>query len=141
MIIYNFNVTSFAVSPTKANTPLIVYPYAVFTFPATRKFLKSISRWESQIVEIFSSIKNIKFPLSEVLQFKIKLLHSLTIENLLSPFVAKRFNHSRIITCDVNIVKRYYFGLTARASAAGGEAAAAERGSLLFSRLTAACAC
>jgi hypothetical protein len=47
MIIHNFDVVSIAISPFKADPPLVVYADAVLTSPAAGQFLKTIGRRHS----------------------------------------------------------------------------------------------
>ncbi len=45
MIIYYLYVVSISFTPSKANSPLVIYANAVFTFSVSLKFLKAVARW------------------------------------------------------------------------------------------------
>ena len=60
MVIYNFNINDSFFLPDKADTPLIIYSYAVLTFPISFKLLKPVPRWNTQALQRNSCIQNFK---------------------------------------------------------------------------------
>lgn len=58
-------------SPSKANTPLVVYPYAVLSLPVATQGFEPIARRNAKIVETFGSfgsIHDLEFPKDGLVQ-------------------------------------------------------------------------
>jgi hypothetical protein len=62
VIVNNFNIGSAFGSPNKANSPLVINPYAVLTSPISLKQFQAIPRWYSQIFKHQRPIQLRQFP-------------------------------------------------------------------------------
>jgi len=51
MIVYDFNIPRIVIDPSKADAPLVIYPNAHLTNPASLKDLQPIARWISQVLQ------------------------------------------------------------------------------------------
>jgi hypothetical protein len=49
--VHDFNISRIVIDPSKADAPLVIYPNAHLTDPASLKDLQSISRWISQVIQ------------------------------------------------------------------------------------------
>ena len=51
MIVYDLNVVGIAISPSEANTPLVVDSNAILAGPIAPEFLQAIGWWHAKISE------------------------------------------------------------------------------------------
>jgi hypothetical protein len=57
MIIYDLDIIGVSLTPTEADTPLVVDPNAIFSLPISSQFLKAISWWDTKIVQSLRRIQ------------------------------------------------------------------------------------
>ena len=108
MIICDLHIIRISRPPSKTDTPLVVNANAVLAFPVSFERFQSVSKRNTKIVDTDCRIQHDQFSSCYVLNFPRKFFWNTPIENPFCLFIAKRFDHSIIITYCVNNVKRYY---------------------------------
>jgi hypothetical protein len=94
MIIAHFHIVGVVViTPDKADTVLVVDPYAVLAFPVTFKRFKAIARRKSQVVQDLGSVHHFQLPTSSAFYLP-ETPDGLTIEKALCVLVSKRLDHA-----------------------------------------------
>ena len=61
MVVYDLHLVGISFLPPEAYSPLVVYTYAVLAFSVTGKPFQLVSRWNSQVLQFLSSIKQQEF--------------------------------------------------------------------------------
>jgi hypothetical protein len=61
MVVHNFNAVSVSAAPHKADTPLVVDPYAVLPVPVTAERLQPVRGWGFQIFEFCGGLNHSQF--------------------------------------------------------------------------------
>jgi hypothetical protein len=93
MIISDLNVMGVAVSPGKANPPLIVDADAVLAFPVPYELFQAIARWSPQVLERFRRVHHDQFAQGETLQVRRELSRPVTLPDAFRILVAKASDH------------------------------------------------
>jgi hypothetical protein len=83
VIVYDFNIPSIVIDPSKADAPLLIYPNAHLTGPASLKDFQSISRWISQVLQDCCGIQLAQLTQSPILNIARKLPARLSLPNTL----------------------------------------------------------
>jgi hypothetical protein len=86
MIVYDFNIVSVPLTPTEADTPLVIDPNAVLSLPVSSQFLKAISWRDKKIIQLLRRIRQEQFPLSDAPQIRREFLRGLAVKYLFSVF-------------------------------------------------------
>ena len=111
MIVDDFYIVRIPVSPTKADSPLVVDAYAVLTFPVAAELLETIRWWNTKVIECISRIQNQELPQRNALKGP-ELAGVPPLEDFFRLLAAESLDHGRMITRGDNSVKRYYACLT-----------------------------
>jgi len=106
MIIHNLNIMCIALSPTKANAPLVIDPDAMLSRSVAGQSFQSVPWWDPQRHQIGSGIKHPQFPQRCPLNLMGQFPHILPAKYLFSLRTFERPNHKSNITRRDNIVKR-----------------------------------
>jgi hypothetical protein len=96
VVIRDFHFVSVAFLPFKTNPPLIVDANAVLTGTFASKFLQSIARRDTEIVQAFSGVENCQFSPHSLMQIGRKATRRLTLKQLLGFFVPEGSDHTLI---------------------------------------------
>jgi len=82
MIIANFYIMRITVAPTETDTILIIDSNTVLAFPFSMKLFKSITRWNTKIVQRNRSIKHTELSEGNSLHFSWQFLREFASEYL-----------------------------------------------------------
>ena len=93
MIIHDFNIPRIAINPSKADAPLVIYPNAHLSDPASLKDLQSIAGWISQVIQDCCGIQLAQLSQSPILNIARKLSARLALPNTLRVLAPKRPDH------------------------------------------------
>jgi len=61
MVVCNLDIVSISITPSEANSPLLVNPNAVLALAITREFFEAVTRWNAKIVESFCGVQDGQF--------------------------------------------------------------------------------
>ncbi len=107
MVVGDLDLVSVAVTPPKADAPLVVNANAVLPGTVPRQLLKPLARWNSQVAERFGCIEKDEFPQGNALEIGGPPPNDLAAEKLLGVAVGKAPDHPPNITPLAIIAKRY----------------------------------
>ncbi len=93
MVVDDLNVVSVAVSPSKANSPLVVDPNAVLTPALAPQPLESVARWDAKVFQARHRIEDPQLPQTNSLNTSSELPNGLSFEELLSQSTAETLDH------------------------------------------------
>jgi hypothetical protein len=93
VIVYDLDIVSVSIPPTEADTPLVVDPNAVLSFPVSSQFLKAISWRDKKIIQLLRRVQQEQLPLSDAPQIRREFLHGLAVKYLFSFFGCKSPDH------------------------------------------------
>src|ERR1700674_1213252 len=92
MVVDDLDVPRAVVSPSEANSPLIIDSDAVPPTPITGKLLQSVAGRHSQVVQIFRAVQHLQLSLGLCLE-RTELPRRTASEDLLGVARSKRPNH------------------------------------------------
>lgn len=95
MIIDDFNIVRIASPPYKANPPALVDSDAMLSFPIPDEFFKTVSGWNTQIIQRSGNIEDLQLAACVSLDLGGKLSRELTAEYPLSFLVRKTPAHKQ----------------------------------------------
>ena len=113
MVIDDFHIIGVAVSPCKANTPLIVDANTVLAFPVAFKSPQTIAWRRRQVSKFRRDIKLTELALRDALEGS-KSLDAPPIMEMLRLFRSKGLKHTMSIYRQALNVKRYVFRVSSR---------------------------
>ena len=93
VIVYDFNIPSIVIGPSKADPPLLIYPNAHLAGSASLKDFQSISRWISQVFQACCGIQLAQLTQRPILNIARKLPDRLSLPNTLRILAPKRPDH------------------------------------------------
>jgi hypothetical protein len=106
MVIGNFNLMGMAVSPVKADPPSVIDPDAPLAFPIAGKLLQPVPRRDSQKRQCRCAVDLCQFAQGHPLYVLRKAGGKSAMKDPFCLFAAKRFDHDKIVTSGISIVKR-----------------------------------
>src|SRR5713101_2431243 len=92
MVVDDLDVPRAVVSPSEANSPLIIDSDAVLPTPITAKLFQSVARRHSQVVQIFRAVQHLQLPFDLRLE-RPELPRRTASEQLLGVARSKRPDH------------------------------------------------
>jgi hypothetical protein len=90
VIVYDLDLVSVTLAPTKANSPLVVDADAVLALSVACQFLQSIARKTGEVFERFSAIQLVQFSECSTLDSSVEFRPSVSLEDPLCLLVLKR---------------------------------------------------
>jgi hypothetical protein len=94
MVVTHLHVVGVVViAPHKANTVLVVNPYAVLASPVTFERFKAVARRKSEVVQNLGSIHHFQLSAGSAFYFS-ETLYGLTVKEVLSLFISKGLDHT-----------------------------------------------
>jgi hypothetical protein len=57
MVVYDLDIVGVSLTPAEADTPLVVDPNAILSFPVSSQFLKAISWWNTKVIQSLSRVQ------------------------------------------------------------------------------------
>lgn len=109
MIIDDLNVKCMTLTPTEADSPLLVDPNAVLTLPITFQSLKLIRAWNQKVLQVSSRVQLLQLHQRPLLNVAGKSLGVLATPDPLGLPATKGLDHVAILTCHVSNVKYYHW--------------------------------
>jgi len=94
VVINDFDFIRIAFSPYKTDAPALVYADAVLSTSVANKLLKTISRWNAQVIEDSGHIEDFELSTSVSLNLWRQLARELPGEDLFSLLVCETIDHT-----------------------------------------------
>ena len=95
MVIDNLNSLRMAISPEKADTPLIIDANAILPLAITLQRLKPIRGRQPKIFQSDSRINRVELHKCPLLNLSRKSFHELALKDSFGVGIAKGFNHTK----------------------------------------------
>jgi hypothetical protein len=92
MVVRDFDVVGVALAPAKADSPLVVDPYAVLALTVAAQALQPIAGEHAENSEIIRGVEHIELPKRRAFN-GAKLSAGLAMKELLGLVASERFNH------------------------------------------------
>src|SRR5207248_1858333 len=105
MIVDDFDVPRAVVSPSKADSPLIVDPDAVLPTPITAEFLQPVTGRHTQVIQILRAVEHLQLSLRLCLE-RAELSRRAAPEQLLGVPRGQRPNHLTDIVYRLSVKSR-----------------------------------
>jgi hypothetical protein len=105
MVVHNFNAVSVSAAPHKADTPLVVDPYAMLPVPVTAERLQPVRGWGFQILEFGGGLNHSQFSA----RYNLDIAEPSAVmaqPDLFGFLAAKRLDHRLLYRTSCN-VKQY----------------------------------
>jgi len=102
MAVHNFNAVSVSAPPHKADTPLVVDPYAVLPVPSTAERLQPARGWGFQILELGGGLNHSQFSA----RYSLDIAEPSAVMAQADPFgflAAKRLYHRLLYRTSCNV--------------------------------------
>jgi hypothetical protein len=97
MIVIDFHIISvIVVAPNKADTVLVIDPYAVPALPLALEGFKPVAGRKSEIVHYLGGIKHLELSASSPFYFT-KTFHGFAVEEALAVLVSKGLDHNHSV--------------------------------------------
>jgi hypothetical protein len=93
MIVYDLDLVSVALAPTKANSPLVVDADAVLAFSVACQFLQSIAGEPGEVFKRFRAMELPQLPERSALDLSVEFRLSMSVEDALGLLIPRRDNH------------------------------------------------
>jgi len=86
MIVYDLDIVSVSLAPTKTDAPLFIDPNAILFFPISGQFLKAISWRDTKVIQSLRRIQQKQLSLGDPPQTGGEFLRGLAMKYLFSFF-------------------------------------------------------
>jgi hypothetical protein len=97
VIVYYLYIVSVTIAPTKANPPLVIDPNTVLAFPVSLKFLKTVPRRDTKIIQSLGGVKHEKPTLRDPPQTGRESRSRLAMKDLFSVFGTKSLDQFELM--------------------------------------------